>query len=112
MRTIMPNLFRGRGQQHPQAKDTQQATRLLPETPLIDQAMPSGIPPEGKVTVTISSQFGSGGAEIGRIVAQECGLLYLDYEIIGEVARRLGVNRSEEHTSELQSRQYLVCRLL
>src|SRR3712207_8420821 len=24
----------------------------------------------------------------------------------------LGVDRSEEHTSELQSRQYLVCRLL
>src|SRR5258707_10785047 len=24
----------------------------------------------------------------------------------------LGANRSEEHTSELQSRQYLVCRLL
>src|SRR3712207_8295061 len=29
----------------------------------------------------------------------------------GEVERRLGA-RSEEHTSELQSRQYLVCRLL
>src|SRR3712207_7413253 len=26
--------------------------------------------------------------------------------------RELGVTRSEEHTSELQSRQYLVCRLL
>src|SRR3712207_7621186 len=26
--------------------------------------------------------------------------------------RRLGGRRSEEHTSELQSRQYLVCRLL
>src|SRR3712207_8566852 len=25
---------------------------------------------------------------------------------------RSGMNRSEEHTSELQSRQYLVCRLL
>src|SRR3712207_7561340 len=25
---------------------------------------------------------------------------------------RLGLRRSEEHTSELQSRQYLVCRLL
>src|SRR3712207_8059202 len=25
---------------------------------------------------------------------------------------RLGARRSEEHTSELQSRQYLVCRLL
>src|SRR3712207_8474531 len=28
------------------------------------------------------------------------------------VERRLAVVRSEEHTSELQSRQYLVCRLL
>src|SRR3712207_6938271 len=26
--------------------------------------------------------------------------------------RQLGLPRSEEHTSELQSRQYLVCRLL
>src|SRR5258707_4502032 len=26
--------------------------------------------------------------------------------------REIGVPRSEEHTSELQSRQYLVCRLL
>src|SRR3712207_8007814 len=25
---------------------------------------------------------------------------------------RVGIGRSEEHTSELQSRQYLVCRLL
>src|SRR3712207_6990879 len=32
----------------------------------------------------------------------------------GDLARRLGKPhaRSEEHTSELQSRQYLVCRLL
>src|SRR3712207_8117991 len=29
-----------------------------------------------------------------------------------EAAPRAGVLRSEEHTSELQSRQYLVCRLL
>src|SRR3712207_8446634 len=28
------------------------------------------------------------------------------------LAHRLGPARSEEHTSELQSRQYLVCRLL
>src|SRR3712207_8614819 len=26
--------------------------------------------------------------------------------------QRMGIARSEEHTSELQSRQYLVCRLL
>src|SRR3712207_9595172 len=30
----------------------------------------------------------------------------------GPRGRRLKVERSEEHTSELQSRQYLVCRLL
>src|ERR1035437_7959085 len=30
----------------------------------------------------------------------------------GDVIGILGRNRSEEHTSELQSRQYLVCRLL
>src|SRR5258707_14442437 len=29
-----------------------------------------------------------------------------------EVSRRSHTQRSEEHTSELQSRQYLVCRLL
>src|SRR3712207_7233459 len=37
---------------------------------------------------------------------REAGRLALD-----DHARRLG-GRSEEHTSELQSRQYLVCRLL
>src|SRR2546422_3239251 len=31
---------------------------------------------------------------------------------VGDALQRLGVNRSEEHTSELQSRLHLVCRLL
>src|SRR3712207_7014880 len=31
---------------------------------------------------------------------------------VGRVIGRNGQTRSEEHTSELQSRQYLVCRLL
>ncbi len=47
------------------------------------------------MVVTISSQFGSGGSEIGRMVANETGLLYLDHEIIGEVARRLGINTEQ-----------------
>src|SRR3712207_8851118 len=34
------------------------------------------------------------------------------HEVGREVAREAGGLRSEEHTSELQSRQYLVCRLL
>src|SRR3712207_8389143 len=39
-------------------------------------------------------------------VASEYGLLF------GEEFGEKGEPRSEEHTSELQSRQYLVCRLL
>src|SRR5258707_2930790 len=33
-------------------------------------------------------------------------------EVIDAVPRQVPLMRSEEHTSELQSRQYLVCRLL
>src|SRR3712207_9106261 len=33
-------------------------------------------------------------------------------EVVGGLVEVLGGGRSEEHTSELQSRQYLVCRLL
>src|SRR3712207_8105821 len=36
----------------------------------------------------------------------------LDQLVEGEVGGPVGRVRSEEHTSELQSRQYLVCRLL
>src|SRR3712207_8321960 len=35
-----------------------------------------------------------------------------DHHALAGRARAVGVDRSEEHTSELQSRQYLVCRLL
>src|SRR3712207_6971320 len=34
------------------------------------------------------------------------------YSLGGRVALYYALERSEEHTSELQSRQYLVCRLL
>ena len=80
----MLNFFRGRSQQ--------QTTQILPETILEAEALPEGVPEEGKVIVTISSQFGSGGSQVGRIVANECELLYLDHEIIAEVASRSGVN--------------------
>src|SRR3712207_7872580 len=35
-----------------------------------------------------------------------------DYRRVNRIPDDLGTARSEEHTSELQSRQYLVCRLL
>jgi CMP/dCMP kinase len=96
----MAQLFRGRGQQ----KEKRGATQVLPETTWTDATMPSGIPVEGSVVITITRQFGSGGAEIGRMVSRETGLQYVDHEIIDEVARRLGVDaeqvgRQDEHTA-------------
>src|SRR3712207_7502606 len=55
--------------------------------------------------------FVVGGCEDGyHVVGPDgpVGLLELQPMLLGEI----GAARSEEHTSELQSRQYLVCRLL
>lgn len=99
----MVHLFRGRGQQKIQSNRSKGATQVLPETMWADESMPSGIPAKESVVVTISRLVGSGGAEVGRIVAREAGLLYLDHKIIDEVARRLGVQvqqvaRQDEQT--------------
>jgi CMP/dCMP kinase len=91
----MSYLFRGRGQ-HPQEDKKQRVvTKVLPETTGHDDPLPAGIPPEDKIVVTISRQFGSGGAEVGRILAEESGLLYVDQAIIAEVAKRLGINEEQ-----------------
>ena len=87
----MVHLFRGRVQQNPQQNKKTSETQVLPETTWADEEMPSGIPPEGSVVITISRQFGSGGTHIGRLVAEKSQLIYVDQEIIDEVARRLGV---------------------
>src|SRR2546423_5060131 len=91
----MVQLFRARGQQKQPQSEQPLATRVLPETSWVIEEMPSGIPPEDSVVVTISRQFGSGGSEVGRITAQKSGLNYIDREIIDEVARRLGVEAEQ-----------------
>src|SRR3712207_7556906 len=54
------------------------------------------------------------GRSSGR--ADISGLAWIEFVVIGELPTESGyphlLARSEEHTSELQSRQYLVCRLL
>lgn len=75
-----------------QMPETKGETILLPETTWADEELPSGIPPEDKVVVTISREFGSGGGEIGRLVATNSGLSYIDQHIIDEVARRSQVD--------------------
>src|SRR3712207_7630725 len=55
------------------------------------------------------------GALDDRLEVHPVNLLVLyavGVELGGQIRHRRGALRSEEHTSELQSRQYLVCRLL
>jgi cytidylate kinase len=99
----MSHLFRGRGQHPPQASKERVVTNLLPETSWNSDPLPPGVPPKDKVVVTISRQFGSGGSEVGRIVAQESGLLYVDREIIAEVAKRLGINEEQAARQDEQT---------
>src|SRR3712207_7155295 len=49
------------------------------------------------------------GDLVADLVGQRAGARHEPDVALGEEVRG---NRSEEHTSELQSRQYLVCRLL
>lgn len=44
--------------------------------------------------ITISRQTGSGGAEIGRQIAEQLGVSYLNTQIIREVAHRLGMSET------------------
>src|SRR3712207_7811608 len=55
---------------------------------------------------------GLGGAYLGGLLPHITGGLALAEVYVQRVGRRSSLLRSEEHTSELQSRQYLVCRLL
>src|SRR3712207_7489006 len=50
--------------------------------------------------------------EHGLFVTGQLSVRVEDLTIISDAMARLRSARSEEHTSELQSRQYLVCRLL
>src|SRR3712207_8506616 len=77
-------------------------------------------------TTLFRSQRALGGAVVGDRPADDLVLERAAGEpevVLGQLPRRLHglaatggeehpVERSEEHTSELQSRQYLVCRLL
>ncbi len=90
--------------QQPDVKSTQ--TRLLPETAWSTEPMPDGVPPQDTVVVTVSRQFGSGGSDIARLVAQRGGLTYVDQQIITEVAQRLDIDlqialRHDEQTTGL-----------
>lgn len=102
----MEYLFRAHEPQRPGPPEEQKETRVLPESLWPAESLPNGTPPENAAVVTISRQFGSGGAEIGRMVADTSNMQYIDYQIIDEVARQLGVDiqhaeRQDEQSSDM-----------
>lgn len=52
--------------------------------------------------ITISREFGSGGREIGKRLADELGFTYYDKEIITAIAERTGM--SEEHIENISEK--------
>src|SRR3712207_8468327 len=62
----------------------------------------------GKQRIRLETELGVRGDFVDDLVSGHYGSV----ELLLQRARYLGADRSEEHTSELQSRQYLVCRLL
>src|SRR3712207_8819455 len=84
---------------------------LFPYTTLfrsiVYEARPSANDPEVKAGVEELLRRVAGGVERGRVVSPYSPEGRNQISRDGRIAYR-----SEEHTSELQSRQYLVCRLL
>src|SRR3712207_9161413 len=66
----------------------------------------------GQVVVAVAQQVVEGGQPAGVAADRELGR-HADaaVQLDGLLAEVAAGPRSEEHTSELQSRQYLVCRL-
>lgn len=56
-----------------------------------------------KYVITIGRQFGSGGREIGRIVANKLGIKYYDKELLAEAAKESGVNTEFFEASDEKS---------
>src|SRR3712207_7006904 len=81
---------------------------LFPYTTLFRSTLDFAAPDAFKPVTLVGGLNGAGKTTLVRSLFH---VLYGKHAL-GLIGRRGGYDRSEEHTSELQSRQYLVCRLL
>lgn len=56
-----------------------------------------------KYVITIGRQFGSGGSEIGRLIAEKLGIKYYDKELLAAAAKSSGVNAEFFEASDERS---------
>lgn len=56
-----------------------------------------------KRIITIGREFGSGGREFGRRIAEKLQIAYFDQEIITEIAKRTAM--SEEYVRQIEEMQ-------
>src|SRR3712207_9001007 len=82
---------------------------LFPYTTLFRSFSDARALPDGRIAF-VGSAEGNDAVGDGAILGSVVGMLDADLNVT--TVRPLEGPRSEEHTSELQSRQYLVCRLL
>ena len=54
--------------------------------------------------ITVGREFGSGGRELGRGLAEELGIEYYDKEIISEIAKNTSLSESTSAPSWKASR--------
>src|SRR3712207_8485230 len=80
---------------------------LFPYTTLFRSHEPFALGEGQAEPVVVAGAALAHGVEADHRLARQLGV-----QAVLEVGRHAGAERSEEHTSELQSRQYLVCRLL
>ena len=57
--------------------------------------------------ITVGREFGSGGREIGRRIAEELQIAYYDQEIITEIAKRTALSEAYWTQFLSESRSYV-----
>src|SRR3712207_8606743 len=89
---------------------------LFPYTSLFRSPPPGVVPALMESPLPAASALANGASLLDRVPVGDVDPLPLSAFVgegpYGGIIRPPAPKRSEEHTSELQSRQYLVCRLL
>ena len=65
----------------------------------------------GNYVITIGRQFGSGGRELGQMIAGRFGIEYYDKKLLGEAARRAGMSHEVFELND-ERMPTLMCRYL